>query len=129
MSRTRRNSTKSKTNSNKSKIYFLRTRSLIQYENRDRDFTNRFAGPDSPWTQTEEEIKAEIKRDFDRQFYDGRNGMTCTPINSGFKEKAKKAVRNANRRYCRAILSDESIWDKSSAPIEKEGSRYIWDFY
>lgn len=126
MSRTRRKSTENK-------HYWSGYRTLLQYEDREREYSNRYAGWDTPWAQkrvmTEEQIKATAKREFERQFYDGRNGLTCTPISSGFKEKANKVVRRANSRYCYAVMKDEDIWDETSAPIRKEGSKHIWDFW
>lgn len=79
--------------------------------------------------KTDEELLAEATESYNRQTRDGRNGYTCTTVNSGFKKDAAKATRRANKHFCKMVLDEDPRWEDTPYPNGHEGDTYIWDWW
>lgn len=133
MSRTRRKST---LNNN----YFSGSLSVLHEFDRLVERRNRYYqmqaqyGREIKWlakiaAKTDEELMAEAKETYKRQLRDGRDGYTCTTVNTGFKKGAAKITRRANKRFCRMVLKDDERWEDTPYPDEHLGDHHIWDWW
>lgn len=97
--------------------------SAMQWDVSGSHFINRRAN------QTDEELLAEARDSYERQFRDGRGGLTCTTINTGFKKGAAKMTRRANKRFCKMVVEDDPRWEDTAYPNGHEGDHHIWDWW
>lgn len=79
--------------------------------------------------KSDKEIVAEAVREYHKQFRDGRNGLTCTTVNTGFKKGAAKILRRANKRFCADVVKDSNEWDNKPYPSRKIAKYHIWDWW
>mgnify|MGYP003474351929 FL=1 len=80
------------------------------------------------YVHDDEETIRIAKDEFARWARDGRDGLTETSRNSGFKYDAKKTVRRANKSFCRSVLSGDDH-ENIPTPIRKEGKKHKWDWW
>jgi hypothetical protein len=113
---------------------------LLRIYDRRRQSRDRYAqmqiqqGREVPWlaalaSKTDQELMAESIQEYQRASRDGRDGLSCTTQNSGFKRQCKLVTRRANKRYCDAVAKDLEYWNEHSAPKSHDTARYIWDWW
>lgn len=84
-----------------------------------------------PLTKEQIEERREKDRMKDVQYYrrTSRDGFLAKGRRAGgFKTKAKRTVRRANKAYCNKVLRDED-WEDISYPNEHIGDTFVWDFW
>ena len=59
---------------------------------------------------------------------DGRDGLTNSAANTGFKTDAKKIVRRANKSFCRAVLSGDD-YENIPYATDKLGKDFIYRWW
>lgn len=80
--------------------------------------------------KTDEQVIAEAKKQYARWQRDGRDGLTHTKNNSGFKKDAKLITRRGNKRLCAAIVRGVDYDDDTMIfPIRKNGKQFIWSWW
>lgn len=79
---------------------------------------------DVPYPQAEQDKDNAEK--YDTWFRDGK--LTETGRNTGFKKRAQRELRNANRRYCTRVMRDQEDCD-DVYPCSREQKHLIWAFW
>lgn len=112
----------------------------VEYINRQLDMTNRWVLMSvkydrRPYTtycdkyiKDDETIIRESKEQLKRWTRDGRDGLTSSNANTGFKTDAKKIVRRANKSFCRAVLSGDD-YENIPYATDKLGKDFIYRWW
>lgn len=77
--------------------------------------------------QTDKEIIAACTNEWERQCRDGRNGLTQTNANTGFKRQATRVIRRATKKLIHDIMCNDD-WECCSYPHRKLGKPYVWNW-
>lgn len=80
------------------------------------------------YIKPKEEVILDAENQLNRWRRDGRDGMTCTTSNTGYKYDAKKTVRRANKSFCRHVLCGDD-YENIPLPTRKIGKKHKWDWY
>jgi len=68
------------------------------------------------------------KDQLNRWTRDGRDGLTCSRSNTGYKTDSKKKIRRLNKEFCRREVAGQDTDDTPHA-IRKDGKTYKWDWW
>lgn len=106
---------------------------LVEQRNRLAAYRQKHSNT-SKWSQepalaTDEELLTKAKETFHRHHRDGRGGLTCTTINTGFKQGAARITRRANRRFCKMVLDEDPRWEDTAYPDTHDGDHHIWEWW
>lgn len=80
------------------------------------------------WKEPDFDPEAAARNDIARWTRDGRDGLTETKRNTGYKTDSKKKIRRLNKEFCRRAVADQDTDDIPHA-ILKDGKTYKWDWW